>query len=483
MAPSKSPSPTPKPLKSRLRKSVTRKNNSGDASSTKATPRKQAPASSRKNRAAPSKKNAPRLTASAAKSPFPFTTQKAYIEEFKSRFDRKQVKRDEDEDRKARKVAQKQVETRDCGTECNQQTETIVDDQTLVHVLRLDRSKEDHDTYLSGIEPRYVTELKTFYPPLYEWASESMAATTHWRSVWHYTPLKDVRHKTIDRYPIKQLDLSKMNVVRVDQSFIFYDSKKPNKPVLVVLRDFVEDKEIRKAIGMMSITATIERRSDRRDDPGVMAALGKTAGSRKAKEMGMAKNLHSKKRRADTGQCTQDDYRNGGLLAALWNIMRKSLPEVIIADYDDTIAELDLGRLDTGLGGQYELELDSGKYRFTTGDLAPPTALAGWNYARYAHLDYNANEYMISYTSDCNVEPRSGGNFYLSKYGMYVEQAANTCVSWMPEDPHGTTLPESVEGRQNFGVSVAVSNTLDGVRAKAQQREEAAMEGAEMEEE
>jgi hypothetical protein len=64
-------------------------------------------------------------------------------------------------------------------------------------------------------------------------------------------------------------------------------------------------------------------------------------------------------------------------------------------------------------------------------------------------LDFNENEQMISYTCHSNADPRSGGNFYLAKYGIYVEQAPNPCVAWMPEDAHGTTLPEPVEGRQS----------------------------------
>jgi hypothetical protein len=38
-------------------------------------------------------------------------------------------------------------------------------------------------------------------------------------------------------------------------------------------------------------------------------------------------------------------------------------------------------------------------------------------------LGFNANEYMISYTCHSNADPRSGGYFYLAKYGIYVEQA------------------------------------------------------------
>jgi hypothetical protein len=61
----------------------------------------------------------------------------------------------------------------------------------------------------------------------------------------------------------------------------------------------------------------------------------------------------------------------------------KSLPTAITADYDDTISELKLDRMQTGFASEYEVELGDGKYRFTKGDLVPPIAMTGWNYARY----------------------------------------------------------------------------------------------------
>jgi hypothetical protein len=54
-----------------------------------------------------------------------------------------------------------------------------------------------------------------------------------------------------------------MNVVRADQSIIFYDFQNPDKSILFVNRGFVQDEEVRKAIGIMSLTAIIKRRGTR----------------------------------------------------------------------------------------------------------------------------------------------------------------------------------------------------------------------------
>ena len=199
----------------------------------------------------------------AAQSPFPFKDQKAYLAWAGNRIDMKRVRRDEKARRKARKTALVELEARPSGVERSLHANCVVDDGLLTETLGLGRSKEEDDIYLSKIERRDITELETIYPHPYKWLSECMAATASWKSVWDYTPIKDIRGKTIDRFPIMQLDRSKMTVVPADQSIIFYDPQSPDKPVLFVKRDFVQDEGVRKAIGIMSLKATVERRSDR----------------------------------------------------------------------------------------------------------------------------------------------------------------------------------------------------------------------------
>jgi hypothetical protein len=99
--------------------------------------------------------------------------------------------------------------------------------------------------------------------------------------------------------------------------------------------------------------------------------------------MGKAKNQKTKKHRCDDQRRMQEHSEIGGTMALLWNMLRKSLPSIMISDYDEVLAGLDLPRMETGLGDEYEVELYDGRYRFTTGDLAPPTAIVAWNYARY----------------------------------------------------------------------------------------------------
>ncbi|KAF7512761.1 hypothetical protein GJ744_000328 [Endocarpon pusillum] len=466
MAKAKQVSSKPGSTKDSLRKTLRAKVAHKKVFSTRSNTKKPASGPSKKK---PSKRSRG-YRQPKAEPPFPFSNQPDYLAWAGDRIDHKRVKRDEERERRARKDALEELRARPPTNQRSFHMGCVVDDHSLIEVLGLGRSKEARDIYLSSFTRKAIAELKSPYPPMFQYAAESEAAKAHWESVCHYTPVRDIRSKPIDWYPTMRLDLTKMTVVRANESVIFYDPQSPEKPVLLVLRGLVQDEAVRKAIGEMVLKAIVERRRDRREDTGAIVPIGYTAGARNEKKMGMARNQSSLIHKADVRRCEREDQENGSLMALLWNIMRHSLPEGIIADYDTTIAAHNLDRLSTGSNKGFEVMLDDGKYRFSSGALAPPTALAGWNYARYTHNDHNANEYMISYTSHCNADPSRGGNFYVAKYGIYVEQAANTCVAWKEKDPHGTTIIEPVRGRQNFGVSVAIANTLVGARAKAAKR-------------
>ena len=127
----------------------------------------------------------------------------------------------------------------------------------------------------------------------------------------------------------------------------------------------------------MSLTSIVERRGDRvwlwlsrlkgslillqRDDPGNILMVEHNSGQRSHRELGMSKNQVSKKYRQDNERIRRKDLKSGGVMALLWNVMRQSLPPVIIADYDKTIEELDLPRLETPYEDGAELELGDGQ--------------------------------------------------------------------------------------------------------------------------
>lgn len=262
------------------------------------------------------------------------------------------------------------------------ESESISNDPTLIHDLGLYRTKEEYATYLSRLEHKYVEPLEEAYPPLDHWASESLEATKYWNERRSYTPLKDGRDLRWITVPVMQLDRSKTIVVRPDESIIFYDAANPAKPALCIIRDFVRDEEVVKALGVLSMRATRERRDVRRDDPGFMVNVGYTAGPLDNTGLATAQNKHSKKKAAsEAGK--QQDLEDGGWLALLWNIMLSSLPRVITKDYDDFIAKMGLPRMATFQKDAYEVKLGKHIYQFTGGHLAPSAGVTAFNYQNY----------------------------------------------------------------------------------------------------
>jgi hypothetical protein len=129
-----------------------------------------------------------------------------------------------------------------------------------------------------------------------------------------------------------------------------------------------------------------------RDDPGTIVNIGLTSGSMSKRTLASANNRLNKKK-ANKQANKQQDLEDSGWMALLWNVIVNSLPRVIIADYDERIANLGLPRMQTTLeNGGYEIKLGRQRYQFKGGNLAPPAGLAAWNYQRYAvSTEYTAS--------------------------------------------------------------------------------------------
>ena len=79
-------------------------------------------------------------------------------------------------------------------------------------------------------------------------------------------------------------------------------------------------------------------------------------------------------------------------------------------------------------------------------------------YAAPIHKDNNFNEYMITYTAE-STDAAKGGNFFLCKYRIKVEAAANARVAWKTADWHDTSLIEDEMG-ENYGLGFLISKQL-----------------------
>lgn len=216
-----------------------------------------------------------RLATDNAEPPVRYKKQSDYVAAHKHHFDYKRASLDEAADKQAQDNAFREVKARVCNVERSTHdnqarasngssgSEPIINDPTLIHDLGLYRNQEEHCTYLSRLEHKYVEPLEEAYPPLDHWASENLEATKYWNERRSYTQLKEGRDLRWIPVPVMQLDRSKMTVVRPDESIIFYDAANPAKPVLCIIRDLVRDEEVVKALGVLSMRATRERRDVR----------------------------------------------------------------------------------------------------------------------------------------------------------------------------------------------------------------------------
>ena len=75
-------------------------------------------------------------------------------------------------------------------------------------------------------------------------------------------------------------------------------------------------------------------------------------------------------------------------------------------------------------------------------------AYAAINYAKYNHVDYNILDFAFACCSNRGIYDNQrtiqkgnfeGGNFFLTKWGIKIEMAANTLWCWPEKDEHGTT--------------------------------------------
>ncbi len=233
------------------------------------------PVARKKSNATSQKRNIAQNTTGSVESAVSYQTQADYRKANRHLFDDARVKLDEEADSEAREDAFMELKARGCNVERgslvgqgrtspgSSKIDFVVDDHVLIRILGLDHSEEELDTHLSSLEHRSIEQLEEAYPPRNEWASESSQATAHWKERWGYTALKDGRGKRWIWPPVMQLHRSKMNVVRADESVIFYNSLRPTDPVLFVKRDFVQDEEVLKALSLLSLRSTIERRDVR----------------------------------------------------------------------------------------------------------------------------------------------------------------------------------------------------------------------------
>ncbi len=174
-----------------------------------------------------------------------------------------------------------------------------------------------------------------------------------------------------------------------------------------------------------------------------------------------------------TGELRGYVHEATSIQSLLWTAYQKVLPSEITDDFRDTMECHGLPRMDWNMKGKpvksaISVKANGTKYNLSGFELGPPSALAGMNYSKVTHKESNANNYVISYTTNRTVGEDEGRHFLFVKYGVKVPVRRNTLVVHRPTDPHGTTLPHrspkeeldrSLESQQS-GTGMLISNSL-----------------------
>ncbi|KAK8091891.1 hypothetical protein PG997_002252 [Apiospora hydei] len=309
--------------------------------------------------------------------------------------------------------------------------------------LGINWSPAQKKKYLHSIKTVYLKRLETPYPINNFYTAGTQKAQDEWDAYWKGKPLKDPRYNKGLRRGTKTIDFSKLQyIIEQDESVQFRDED-TKELVMVVLRNFFPDEAMREAFTEICLDV-VDRR---REDPGQLCHFGYTCGSRHQPGLRLTtcnKRLNTPARQAYERRL---NYKAQGMASLGWNMLKSRLPDEIIQDYEDAIANSGAPRMDMMREEKnFSFEFNGKSVTFDDLDLAPPSELCSINYSRFTHKENNGNRFFIACATQAPADPTKGGNFYNASYGIMLKAATNTVTSWMPKDYHGTTLYEMVEG-------------------------------------
>ncbi|KAH9929874.1 uncharacterized protein BXZ73DRAFT_90342 [Epithele typhae] len=363
----------------------------------------------------------------------------------------------------------------------------------IIHQCRL--NFDDPTSRADFIETRcrtvYVDRLAECYPPEDHWVADTPEIAKLWRDHCRNSKLHDKRE---GRFPIFTVDQAKLIIAEADESILFRDAK-TKELIGGVIRECCSFPGLVHGASQVAADACKHRKSVRKDDPGVLALVGFTAGSRSACRFDWAKNLL--KPREDSAFKNDLRFREASICAFAWNMARGMLPNEVIESYDSFLHGTFIPRMNSSSDffskmGMYSVEDIRGPggnvnyrnvYKFDAVELAPPSAVFSMNYSRRVHREGSPHQYVASWTINRPVADL-GGNFFIPAFGIMIKSASNSLVFWKPKLLHCTSLrsfgtQEQLDNIYELGLTFATSPRLPSAWEKyvaANYSDEAAQE-------
>ncbi|KAA8892671.1 hypothetical protein FN846DRAFT_788964, partial [Sphaerosporella brunnea] len=130
--------------------------------------------------------------------------------------------------------------------------------------------------------------------------------------------------------------------VKSDEDIIVRDAD-TNQIVLLVMRNFCGDPEVLEWTDGVVQIGVATKKSVRLNDPGKLALVGWTSGARSEPALMWAKNLlpAAAKELSLPEMLQQYDFNYSSVYALFWNMIRRRLPEEILADLKKFVEKIE----------------------------------------------------------------------------------------------------------------------------------------------
>ncbi|KAL6713528.1 hypothetical protein ACLMJK_008993 [Lecanora helva] len=268
-------------------------------------------------------------------------------------------------------------------------------------------------------------------------------------------------------------------IVEVNESVILMEVDESGDDVGifgVVIREFIEDSEVLEHAHNIARKCLEMSRDNRRDDMGIMVQHGYSVQKTKTGLEVAAPNNVLKSH--DARELSLQQHALVSMQSLIWNVALKKVPREVIQRFESAMDQTlrddwNLKKRDNHpisnisfKAGDIDLEL-SGL------ELGPPSGLCFTRYARYIHKDHHQEPChdMMTLTTSRTAPPAYSGNFIFAEFGVLVQEATNTFISYRADMLHGNTLhslradtdkrPKASTGaHEHCGFSMYVSNRL-----------------------
>lgn len=336
----------------------------------------------------------------------------------------------------------------------------------LIDGLGLNWSTSQRDEFLAKIKIVELPKLESPHPPTELFSAGIPEERHQWQGSWKDKSLRDpwynegLCRETVD------LDSHLKYIVPQEESVIFRDIE-TKETVLVVLRDFIPDEDLRKVMMRVCREIVKSHQDGKREDPGMLCHVGYTCSPQNDSQVRLAASCIKLNTDEEITDETELNNAAQGVAGMVWNLMKSQFPPEITAKYNDTIHDNEFPRMEIRKDDEtFTFKVGGEDVTFDTGEdgleLPSPSGMAAVYYARHTHTEVNGNSWIVSCTVNAPGDTTTGGNFYLASYGIMVLPTTNTASAWRPWDYYGTSLYEKESGPEDrAGFEVCKDEGLD----------------------